>query len=339
MVGRAAAVLIARLAAGAAVLAALVVYYEGASRVPDAPLWADVALTSAVLLPAAFALVPLVVLPLREARGLLPLGLAFAALAAVLEQADLGIPANFAKLFAVALLALWFLGYFERASWILVVAAIVPVVDAVSVWVGPTKHIISERPELFDVYSFAFPLPDTGSFRLGLTDLAFFTIFLGAAARWRMRVGWTWVALVASFGATIAVAVWVDPFGLGGVPALPGLSLAFLAVNADYVVRILRRVDERVVVTLPARDPAASTRFYRQAIGVRAEPDGSSVRVAADWSTGGEVGFVVGDLEDAHVRAARHGAEIVRRPRDEPWGRSAVYHDPAGNVVVLIEEA
>lgn len=338
MVGRAAAVLIARLAAGAAVLAALVAYYEGASRLPDAPLWADVALTSAVLLPAAFTLV-LVVLPLREARGLLPVGLAFVVLAAVLEQADFGIPANFAKLFAVALLALWFLGFFERASWILVVAAIVPVVDAVSVWVGPTKHIISERPEIFDAYSFAFPLPDTGSFRLGLTDLAFFTLFLGAAARWRMRVGWTWVALVASLGATIAVAVWVDPFGLGGVPALPGLALAFVAANADHVVRILRRVDERVVVTLPAHDPAASARFYRQAIGVRAEPDDSSVRVAADWSTGGEVGFVVGDLEGAHVRAARHGAEIVRRPRDEPWGRSAMYHDPAGNVVVLIEEA
>ena len=39
-----------------------------------------------------------------------------------------------------------------------------------------------------------------------------------------------------SFGATLAFAVWLD---LGGLPALPGLSIAFLAVNGDLLWRRL----------------------------------------------------------------------------------------------------
>ena len=333
---RAAQVLNAQVAAGAAILALLATYYVLAERLPDAPLWLDVALTACVLIPASFALV-LPLLPFREARGLAPAGLALAILAAVLEAAEFDVPANFVKLFAVALLALWFLGFFERPSWIVLVAAIVPVIDAVSVWAGPTRHIVTEQPQVFDAYSLAFPLPHDGSFRLGLTDVAFFTLFLGAAARWGLRIGWTWVAMVAGLGGTIALTVWADPFGIGGLPALPALAIGFLAANADHVVRILRRTDERVDVALTAVDPTASARFYRQAIGARARDEGSAVRVVADWSTADELGFLVSDLDEAHVRAARNGAEVVYRPRTESWGRSAAYRDPDGNLVVMVE--
>ena len=44
--------------------------------------------------------------------------------------------------------------------------------------------------------------------------------------------------MTASFGATIAVAVWLD---LGGLPALPLLSLAFLLANGDLLWRQLRQ--------------------------------------------------------------------------------------------------
>ena len=44
--------------------------------------------------------------------------------------------------------------------------------------------------------------------------------------------------MTASFGATIALAVWRD---LGGLPALPLLSLAFLLANADLLWREIRR--------------------------------------------------------------------------------------------------
>ena len=239
MVGGATALLNARVAGGAAILAALLVYYSVVEWLPEVPRWADVALTALVLVPAAFVLV-LLALPLRERRGLLAVGLALGLLAAVAHVADLDLLANFSKLGAATLVSFWFLGLFERLSWVVLVAAIIPFVDALSVWRGPTRHIVSERPEVFGVLSFSFPLPDRGVFQLGLTDLLFFALFLAAAARWELRVGWTWVALVASLGVTIALTVWVDPFGLGGLPALPGIALGFLAANADLLAAEMR---------------------------------------------------------------------------------------------------
>ncbi|MBD0329031.1 MAG: hypothetical protein ICV64_02890 [Thermoleophilia bacterium] len=314
-------------------------YAALARRLPDLPEWADVALMAGVLLPATFALV-LLALPLREARGLALVGLALGVLAVVLTRADLAVPANLAKFAAAVLVALWFLGLFERASWIVAVAALVPLIDAVSVWRGPTRHIVTERPEVFGAFSVTFPLPAAGGFQLGLTDVVFFTLFLAAAARWKMRVGWTWLAMMAGLDATIVLTVYADPFGLGGLPALPGLSLAFLAANADQVVRIVRRDNERVTVTLPAADPAAAARFYRKALRARAAPaDDATVRVAADWWADHELGFDVRDLARAHERATRNGAAVVQPPHEAPWGRAAAYRDPAGNAFVLVERA
>jgi len=52
----------------------------------------------------------------------------------------------------------------------------------------------------------------------------------------------TWLLMTASFGVTIVLAVWLD---LGGLPALPLLSLAFLAANGDLLWRRVRRERER----------------------------------------------------------------------------------------------
>jgi hypothetical protein len=197
----------------------------------------DVALLALCLIPAVFALVYLV-LPLWRADGLGLVGLAFIALVAVLELADLEAAANFAKLGAATLIGFWFLAYFERLSWVVVVAAIIPIVDAFSVWRGPTRHIVSEQREVFTTFSFAFPIPgEHTSANIGLPDLLFFALFLGTSVRYHLRPGWTWIAMTLSFGATLALAVWLD---VAGLPALPGLCLAFLGVNADLLWRILR---------------------------------------------------------------------------------------------------
>ena len=227
--------------AGAVLLAALVAWYELFDHVGDVPTWADVVLVGAVLLPATFALVYLA-LPLREARGLLPVGIAFAVLAAALHAADFEVSANFAKLAAVTAVAFWFLTYFEQLSWVVGIALLVPLVDAVSVWRGPTRHIVTEQPEVFSALSYAVPVPDD-IFAIGLPDLLFFTLFLAACARWRLRVRATWLLMLASLAATIALAVWTDPFGIGGLPALPGLSIAFLVANGDLLWRRLRARD------------------------------------------------------------------------------------------------
>jgi hypothetical protein len=323
---------------GGAILASLVAYFAVADDLPNIPLWADVALTSVALIPATFALVPLA-LPLLDARGLAPVGVAFAALAAVLVRAELDVLANLTKIGAVTLLAFWFLRFFERPSWVVLVAAVIPFVDALSVWRGPTRHIVTEEPGVFGALSLAFPVPDAGAFQLGLTDLAFFAIFVGAAARWNLRVGWTWICLVASFAVTLVLTVYVDPFGIAGLPALPGLAIGFLVANADHVVRILRREDERVLVTLSVADRDAAARFYRDAVDARVDVDDEDggLQMLADWWVDREIGFLVRDVDAAHARAARNAAAVVHPPRDEAWGRSAAYRDPDGNVVVLAE--
>jgi hypothetical protein len=226
-----------RLLVLAAVGAGLAAYYAFAGSFGRLSLWGDTAFIALVLMPAVFALVYFA-LPLRQARGLALLAIALGVLAAVLQAADLEAVANFAKLGAMTAAAFWFLEYFESLSWVVLVAALIPFIDSFSVWRGPTRHIVDEQREVFTTLSFAFPVPgEHGSANLGLPDLLFFALFLAAAVRWRLRVNWTWVAMVLSLGATMALAVAWD---VGGLPALPGISIAFLAVNADVIWKDLR---------------------------------------------------------------------------------------------------
>jgi hypothetical protein len=228
-VGRAAAVL--------AVVAGLAAYDVVHARLWSASDWWDVAFIAAVLIPATFALVWLA-LPLRTARGLLPVGLALGVLTAALHAAGWNTPENIMKLFAVTLIAFWFLGYFETAAWVVLVAFIIPWVDAYSVWKGPTKVIVTHHAHVFTTLSYAFPIPgEHTAANLGLPDLLFFALFLAASVRFVLRPAWTWLALTASFGGTIAIAVALE---LGGLPALPLLSLGFLAPNADILWKRLR---------------------------------------------------------------------------------------------------
>jgi hypothetical protein len=234
-VGRAAALL--GLAAG------LGVYYAVHERLWSASDWWDVAFLGLVLIPACFTLV-WIGLPLRTRRGLLPVAAAIGVLALAFHLADWHTGENFAKLAGVTLLGFWFLSYFETVAWVVLVAAIIPVVDAYSVARGPTKVIVEHHEQVFTNLSFAFPIPgESSAANLGLPDLLFFALFLAAAARFALRPGWTWLAMVASFGGTIALAVsgaLERVFSLGGLPALPLLSIAFLIVNADLLWRRLR---------------------------------------------------------------------------------------------------
>ena len=228
--------------------ALLVLYYEVAPHLWRASVWWDVAWLGFVVIPAVFGLV-LIALPLRQARGLLPVGVAFAVLAAVLTYADIDVFANFARLGACTLIGWWFLGYFETISWVVLVAAIIPWVDAYSVWRGPTKQIVEHHANVFGVLSFAFPVPGShAAANLGVPDLLFFALFLAAAARFGLRIYWTWVALVAALGLTIAATVWWD---LNGLPALPGIALGFLLPNADLLWRRWRRPERPLLGSDP----------------------------------------------------------------------------------------
>jgi len=236
MVGRASALLDARRAAAFVALFAVVAAYDIWRRsLPNVPFWWDVALLAFPIIPAALALVYLL-LPLRRLEGwwLLGAAVALALLAFAFERAGWGIPANFAKLFAPVFFGWWFLQYFESLSWVVLVACIVPFVDAYSVWRGPTHHIVTHRQQVFTSLSIAFPVPSGGAARLGLPDVLFFAVFLGAAERWGLRVRTTFVLTALSFGATVAIA---NGAGVDGLPALPLLSVAFLVANGDLLWR------------------------------------------------------------------------------------------------------
>ena len=217
-------------------LAGLVGWYEAAPHVDRLSLWPAIVLIAFVLIPASFLLVWLL-LPLWSSRLLLPAGIVLVALAVGLSKLGAPVAANFCKLGALTVLGWWFLTFFEDVSWVVLVALIVPVVDTYSVWRGPTHTIVHHHADVFNAASVAFTVPGGGAFHLGLPDVLFFALFLAAAARWRLRLPWTWLALTGSFVLTLVLAISTNAYGL---PALPLLAAGFLLPNADLLWTRLR---------------------------------------------------------------------------------------------------
>ncbi|MBD0290331.1 MAG: hypothetical protein ICV74_03665 [Thermoleophilia bacterium] len=224
----------------AALLVALVVYSRFAGHLPALSDWGNVAFLALLVIPATFGLV-WIALPARERTPggvLVALALLFVALAAAATVADLEILANVAKLAAATVVGWWFLLFFEAAWWVLLVAVLIVPVDLFSVARGPTKEITENQPHVFDTLSIFLRIPgETGTANLGLPDVLFFALFLGASVRFGLRTGATWLAMTLSFGATLALAVALDR---AGVAALPLLSLAFVLVNGDLLWRSAR---------------------------------------------------------------------------------------------------
>jgi predicted enzyme related to lactoylglutathione lyase len=115
-----------------------------------------------------------------------------------------------------------------------------------------------------------------------------------------------------------------------------------------------------VFVALRVRDVEVSASFYRNAIGIPlgdaggvdeemhreySWTDGEYLHFALFPATPGdetrrvELAFYVDDLDVAHAQAIAAGAEVASMPRDEPWGRTAGYRDPDGNIVGLTQRS
>ena len=221
-------------------LAVLFVYYETSTDLWHWGLWGDVAWIACVLIPAVLLLV-LILLPLyRLPPALLAgIGVGFLAIVVALHFTGFRVPENFAKLGAATFLGWFFLTFFESLSWVVLVAAIIPFVDSLSVWRGPTRDITHNHPHVFDVVSFAFPVPgEHAAAQLGPPDLLFFALVLAASALFGLRVRWTFVGMLVGLGLTIVATTAVDTLGL---PALPGVAIGFLVPNADLIWRDLRR--------------------------------------------------------------------------------------------------
>ena len=229
-----------RLAAIAALLAAVGLYTAFGGRLFGMRTSLDVAVIGFVVIPAVFGFVWLV-LPWRDSRWLLPAAIGLAALALVLRALGLETLFDLAKLAALTAIGFWFLSVFEELWWTVLVALIIPWVDAASVWRGPTDYVVSEKPGLFEELAFAFRVPGEDAFaHLGPPDILFFSLFLAAAARFGLRPGWTWIAMTLGLGLTLVITVWAD---VAGLPALPAISLGFLVPNVDLLWHRLRNRD------------------------------------------------------------------------------------------------
>jgi predicted enzyme related to lactoylglutathione lyase len=52
-----------------------------------------------------------------------------------------------------------------------------------------------------------------------------------------------------------------------------------------------------------------------------------------------QIGFYVEDLNGVHERLRAAGVAVIHEPRAEPWGATARYRDPDGNIVGLTESS
>jgi hypothetical protein len=240
VVGRAASVLAERRgAAFVGLFACVLAWFIAAPHLPHPGLWPDIVIVSVAVLPATLLLVYLA-LPLSGTgwRPLLAATAILTVLAFVFSVVDWGLPANFAKLWAAVAAGWTFLTLFEELSWVVIVAVVVPFVDAISVWRGPTHAITAHHFGVYTAVAIAFLVPGGGAAYLGPPDVLFFALFLSAARRWSLRVGWTWIGATAMYGLTIVIA---NAANVGGLPALPFLSVGFLAANGDLLWARLRR--------------------------------------------------------------------------------------------------
>ena len=132
--------------------------------------------------------------------------------------------------------------------------------------------------------------------------------------------------------------------------------------NSGQSVRV-PHVDRLVTVVLTVADLDRSMRLYREGFGLDlhvADHDGddpwtSGRHAATSWTdgafvhfalyatkdgsttSGAQIAFRVHDIEQAHADAVAAGARVLHGPIAQPWGRSARYGDPDGNVIELTQ--
>ncbi|HKC77093.1 MAG TPA: hypothetical protein VKB70_01775, partial [Gaiellaceae bacterium] len=192
-----------RVAAFVVLAAAVVTWDAVAPRMAAVGLWPEVVIIAAAVLPATLALIFLA-LPLWSKRRLVVAGLVVFLVAAVLTwKVDEHLASNFAKLAAYTCGGWIFLWLFEELGWVLIIALIIPFVDAISVAVGPTNTIVHHHFAVYSAVAVAFVAPGGNAAGLGPPDILFFALFLASTVRWRLRPCWTWLAMTAMYALTL----------------------------------------------------------------------------------------------------------------------------------------
>jgi len=230
-----------RIAVFVACGAAAVTWFVIAPHLGKVGLWAAVVIVSAGVLPGTLVLV-FIALPLSRLRWsvLALVALALGLVAFACSEAGWALGENFAKLFAAVFAGWAFLWLFDNVGLVLLIALIIPIVDAISVFTpgAPTHEIVKHHISVYNHVAVAFLAPHDGAAQLGPPDILFYAMFLGAALRFRLRPGWTWLATTGLYAASFPIAIATNASGL---PALPFLTAGFLAANGDLLWKALRR--------------------------------------------------------------------------------------------------
>ncbi len=224
------------LGAAAGLLALLGLEVGLAPRLPDLGRGAAaVALYAAVPLAlcglALWALHPVAARPAVRALGLFVLAGVPAVLLALADVEALATPL---KLAAAAGLGFWLAGLVEAAWQLAVLAGVAAIVDIASVAAGPTNELVDRAPRALEVVALHLPAWGGGpEVLIGVTDFAFMAAFLAGAIAFGLRARATLAAMVAALVVAVAVSVAAGR----GLPGLPLMAAALIAVNADRIFR------------------------------------------------------------------------------------------------------
>jgi hypothetical protein len=227
-----------RVAAFFLVLAGVVAWDAVAPHLDRVPGWPEVVIIAVGVLPATLSLIYLA-LPLWSRRRLIAVAFVVFLLAAVVAwETGFHLASNFMKLGAYTCAGWIFLWLFEELAWVVLIALIIPFVDAISVAAGPTHTIVNHHFAVYSAVAVAFVAPSGVAAGLGPPDILFLALFLAATVRWRLRPGWTWLAMTGMYSLTLVIA---NATNVNGLPALPFLSAGFLLANGDLLWRRFSR--------------------------------------------------------------------------------------------------
>lgn len=141
--------------------------------------------------------------------------------------------ANLGMLFAAVGIGLIVAQGMREVNYLLMAAVVAALTDIVSVFMGPTKHLITT--DVFDYLSFQWGILGLGNISpiIGMGDFVFLTLFFTGARKF----GWDARKTLGAMCCALAVGLLATLYGPRALPALPFMAMALLVVHAGDIKR------------------------------------------------------------------------------------------------------